>query len=46
MVLNDSVPLFDDEVSRKWNGKRIHYREEGSIEKTKIYKDRKLISTK
>lgn len=30
----------------KWNGNRIHYREDGSIEKTEVYKDGKLISTK
>jgi antitoxin component YwqK of YwqJK toxin-antitoxin module len=30
----------------KWNGTRIHYREDGSIEKTEVYKDGKLISTK
>ncbi|MFP7656619.1 toxin-antitoxin system YwqK family antitoxin [Chryseobacterium proteolyticum] len=30
----------------KWNGTRVHYREDGSIEKTEIYKDGKLISTK
>jgi antitoxin component YwqK of YwqJK toxin-antitoxin module len=30
----------------KWNGNRVHYREDGSIEKTEVYKDGKLISTK
>ena len=30
----------------KWNGTRVHYREDGSIEKTEVYKDGKLISTK
>ncbi|OCA78205.1 hypothetical protein BBH99_09420 [Chryseobacterium contaminans] len=33
-------------VNGKWNGNRIHYREDGSIEKTEVYKDGKLISTK
>lgn len=33
-------------VNNKWNGTRVHYREDGSIEKTEVYKDRKLISTK
>lgn len=33
-------------VNDKWNGNRIHYREDGSIEKTEVYKDGKLISTK
>ncbi|SDQ41709.1 Antitoxin component YwqK of the YwqJK toxin-antitoxin module [Chryseobacterium soldanellicola] len=33
-------------VNDKWNGTRVHYREDGSIEKTEIYKDGKLISTK
>lgn len=30
----------------KRNGNRVHYREDGSIEKTEVYKDGKLISTK
>lgn len=30
----------------KRNGNRIHYREDGSIEKTEVYSDGKLISTK
>ncbi|MFP3832606.1 toxin-antitoxin system YwqK family antitoxin [Chryseobacterium sp. SIMBA_028] len=30
----------------KRNGNRIYYREDGSIEKTEVYKDGKLISTK
>lgn len=33
-------------VNDKWNGNRIHYREDGSVEKTEVYKDGKLISTK
>lgn len=33
-------------VNDKWNGTRVHYRENGSIEKTEVYKDGKLISTK
>jgi antitoxin component YwqK of YwqJK toxin-antitoxin module len=33
-------------VNDKWNGTRVHYREDGSIEKTEVYKDGKLISTK
>ncbi|AZB19038.1 toxin-antitoxin system YwqK family antitoxin [Chryseobacterium indologenes] len=33
-------------VNDKRNGKRIFYREDGSIEKTEVYKDGKLISTK
>ncbi|MBT2621548.1 MULTISPECIES: toxin-antitoxin system YwqK family antitoxin [Chryseobacterium] len=30
----------------QWNGTRVHYREDGSVEKTEIYKNGKLISTK
>ncbi|CAM2812015.1 toxin-antitoxin system YwqK family antitoxin [Chryseobacterium flavum] len=30
----------------KRNGNRVYYREDGSIEKTEVYKDGKLISTK
>lgn len=30
----------------KWNGTRVHYREDGSVEKTEVYRDGKLISTK
>jgi antitoxin component YwqK of YwqJK toxin-antitoxin module len=33
-------------VNDKRNGTRVHYREDGSIEKTEVYKDGKLISTK
>lgn len=33
-------------VNDKRNGNRVHYREDGSIEKTEVYKDGKLISTK
>jgi len=33
-------------VNDKWNGTRVHYRENGSVEKTEVYKDGKLISTK
>ncbi|MGG7470174.1 toxin-antitoxin system YwqK family antitoxin [Chryseobacterium arthrosphaerae] len=33
-------------VNDKWNGNRVHYREDGSIEKTEVYRDGKLISTK
>lgn len=33
-------------VNDKWNGSRVHYREDGSVEKTETYRDGKLISTK
>ncbi|MBB4806866.1 antitoxin component YwqK of YwqJK toxin-antitoxin module [Chryseobacterium defluvii] len=33
-------------ANNEWNGNRIHYREDGSIEKTEVYKNGKLISTK
>lgn len=33
-------------VNDKRHGNRIHYREDGSIEKTEVYKDGQLISTK
>lgn len=33
-------------VNDKRNGTRVHYREDGSIEKTEVYKDGQLISTK
>lgn len=33
-------------VNDKRNGNRVHYREDGSIEKTEVYKDGKLIFTK
>lgn len=33
-------------VNDKRDGNRVHYREDGSIEKTEVYKEGKLISTK
>jgi antitoxin component YwqK of YwqJK toxin-antitoxin module len=33
-------------ANNEWNGTRVHYREDGSIEKTEVYKNGKLISTK